>query len=138
MTKQKNNKATKIRKLVRMGLAAKEITAQLDCSPNYVYLVRASMSKQKVKAVPPYAELGLASLAPETPKPPKPKAPRPTAEERRVTAERLYNISQGREVHKFSKEQQTDRHHQLIERFATGTLCVAAAGVCVAIAYLLR
>jgi len=133
---KKMNKAAKIRRLVRKGLTTKEISVAVGCTYNYVYIIKTAM-KKKAMPVPP-AELGLASLAPETPKLPKPKAPRPTAEERRVTAEMLYNISQGREVHKFIKEQQTDRRHQFIERFATGTLYVAAAGVCVAIAYVLR
>jgi hypothetical protein len=121
--KPRMNKAAKIRRLLRKGLTTKEISVEVGCTYNYVCVIRAEMKPKK--AVPP-AELGLASLAPKA---------RPTAEERRVAAYMAYNISQGREVHKFSKERQTDERHQLIERVVKGVLYVASAGVCVAIAY---
>jgi transposase len=123
MTVRKNNKATKIRKLVRMGLAAKEITAQLDCSLNYVYLVKAAMSKQKVKVVPPPTELGLASLTPD------PAMNAYEGQGRKVSAYRKAKIKQ------IAAQRTIDKRHQLIERFAKGALYVASAGVCVAIAY---
>ena len=156
---KKMNKAAKIRKLVRMGLAAKEIAAQLDCSLNYVYIVKAatkpkrtpkdsaglnlikrtiaalqSESQKPTMPVPP-AELGLASLAPD---------PAMNA----YAAQNAAYEGQGRKVSHYHKakvlkekiavQRTIDRRHQLIERFATGILCAAAAGVCVAIAYLLR
>ena len=147
--KPKNNKATKIRKLVRMGLAAKEITAQLDCSPNYVYFVKAAMkpkrtpkdsaglnlmkrtiaalqseSQKPTMPVPP-AELGLASLTPD------PAMNAYEGQGRKVSAYRKAKIKEqiaARRAH-------IDKRHQLIERFAKGALYVASAGVCVAIAY---
>lgn len=126
---KKMTKAAKIRRLVRKGLTTKEISVAVGCTYNYVYIIKTAM-KKKAMPVPP-AELGLASLP--TNEVPKPKV-RPTAEERRAAALEAYNTSQGREVHKFNKKQ-TDRRHQLIERFAKGALYVASAGVCVAIAY---
>ena len=120
--KPKNNKATKIRKLVRMGLAAKEITAQLDCSPNYVYFVKAAMKPKKATPVPP-AELGLASLTPD------PAMNAYEGQGRKVSAYRKAKIKQ------IAAQRTIDKHHQLIERFAKGVLYVASAGVCVAIAY---
>lgn len=145
---RKNNKATAIRKLTRMGLSVREITAKLNCSPNYVYLVKAAMKPKKAKPVPPYAELGLASLDPamnaqknayEGQRVSKPKASRPTAEERRAAALEAYNISQGRiEQMDAEYEARIDKRHQVIEKYMTRVIYIVLAAGCGTLAYLLR
>ena len=120
---KKMNKAAKIRRLLRKGLTTKEISVEVGCTYNYVCVIRAAM-KKKAKPVPP-AELGLASLTPD------PAMNAYEGQGRKVSAYRKAKIVEqiaARRTH-------IDKRHQLVERFATGILCAAAAGVCVAIAY---
>lgn len=126
---KKMNKAAKIRRLLRKGLTTKEISVEVGCTYNYVYIIKTAMKK---KALPPPAELGLASLTPD---------PAMNA----YAAQNAAYEGQGRKVSHYHKakvlkekiaaQRTIDKRHQLIERFAKGVLYVAAAGVCVAIAY---
>ena len=121
---KKMNKAAKIRRLVRKGLTTKEISVEVGCTYNYVYIIKAKMNPKKAMPVPP-AELGLASLTPD------PAMNAYEGQGRKVSAYRKAKIVgqiAARRTH-------IDKRHQLIERFAKGVLYVAAAGVCVAIAY---
>ena len=121
---KKMTKAAKIRRLVRKGLTTKEISVEVGCTYNYVYIIKAKMNPKKAMPVPP-AELGLASLTPD------PAMNAYEGQGRKVSAYRKAKIVgqiAARRTH-------IDKRHQLIERFAKGVLYVAAAGVCVAIAY---
>jgi hypothetical protein len=128
---KKMNKAAKIRRLLRKGLTTKEISVEVGCTYNYVCVIRAAMKPKKAMPVPP-AELGLASLTPD---------PAMNA----YAAQNAAYEGQGRKVSAYRKAKiveqiaarraHIDKRHQLIERFAKGVLYVAAAGVCVAIAY---
>jgi hypothetical protein len=123
--KPRMNKAAKIRKLVRKGLTNKEISVEVGCTYNYVYIIKAAM--KKAMPVPP-AELGLASLDPAM-----------------NAYSSMNHEGQGRKVSHYHKakalrekiaaQRTIDERHQLIERVSKGVLYVASAGVCVAIAY---
>jgi len=120
-TVTKMNKAAKIRKLVRKGLTAKEISVEVGCTLNYVYIVKMKMNPKKAMPVLP-TELGLASLDP---------AINHEGQGRKVSPYRKAKIAEqiaARRAH-------IDKRHQLIERFTNGVLYVASAGACVAIAY---
>lgn len=128
---KKMNKAAKIRRLVRKGLTTKEISVEVGCTYNYVYIIKAKMNPKKAMPVPP-AELGLASLTPD---------PAMNA----YAAQNAAYEGQGRKVSHYHKakvlkekiaaQRTIDKRHQLIEHFAKGALYVASAGVCVVIAY---
>ena len=120
---KKMTKAAKIRRLVRKGLTTKEISVEVGCTYNYVYIIRAAM-KKKAMPVPP-AELGLASLTPD------PAMNAYEGQGRKVSHYHKAKVLK----EKIAAQRTIDKRHQLIERVAKGVLYVASAGVCVAIAY---
>jgi len=161
MATRKMTKAAKIRKLVRKGLTTKEISVEVGCTYNYVYIIKAAMKKK----VTPSAEerrvvakktMGLdiikrtiAALQSESQKPTMPVPPAELGLASLDPAMNAYSSmnheGQGRKVSHYHKakvlkekiaaQRTIDERHQLIERVAKGVLYVASAGICVAIAY---
>jgi len=143
MTTRKMTKAAKIRRLLRKGLTTKEISVEVGCTYNYVYIIKAAMKPKRTPKGSAGLDLINRTIAALQSESQKPTMPVPPAELGLASLPSMNHEGQGRKVSPYRKakvlntaaQRTIDKRHQLIERVAKGVLYVASAGVCVAIAY---